>query len=201
MRKVVSLMHLSLDGYVEGPNAEMDWIKIEEPVFAFVDRFIAQVGTALYGPKTFAMMEAYWPSVLSDETATGHALRHARWYAAAEKIVFSRSRPDLGSTRARLICGGNLAGELRALKQGDGGEGGEGKDIMIFGSPGLTHSCLEAGLVDEIVMTLNPVLLGAGTPMFPAGMSRTDLQLLEVVPFAAGSVGFHYRVAKAAGTA
>lgn len=195
MRKVVALMHMSLDGYVEGPNAEMDWIKIEEPVFEFTDRFIPQVGTALYGPKTFAMMEAYWPSVLNDETATGHALRHARWYADAEKIVFSRSRTDPGSTSARLISGGNLVGELTALKRGDGGEG---KDIMIFGSPGLTHSCLRAGLVDEIVMTISPTLLGAGTPMFPSGMSRTDLHLLEVAPFAAGSVGFHYRVAKAA---
>jgi dihydrofolate reductase len=200
MRKVVSLMHLSLDGYVEGPNAEMDWIKIEEPVFEFVDRFISRVGTALYGPKTFGMMEAYWPSVLGDETATGHTRRHARWYADAEKIVFSRSQTGLGtpgSTNARLISGGSLAAELTALKQG------EGKDIMIFGSPGLTHSCLQAGLVDELVLTLSPVLLGAGTPMFPAGMSRTDLQLLHAVPFPAGSVGFHYRLAnaaKAAGT-
>lgn len=195
MRKVVSLMHMSLDGYVEGPNREMNWIKIEEPVFEFVDRFISQVGTALYGPNTFAMMEAYWPSVLSDETETGHTLRHARWYADAEKIVFSRSRTDLnGTNRTRLISGANLTDELTALKQS------EGRDIMIFGSPGLTHSCLEAGLVDEIVMTLNPVLLGAGTPMFPAGMNRTGLHLLEAVPFAAGSVGFHYRVA-AVGTA
>ena len=192
MRKVVSLMHMSLDGYVEGPNAEMDWIRIEEPVFEFVDRFISRVGTALYGPKTFAMMEAYWPSVLQDETAAGHTLRHARWYADAEKIVFSRSRTDPGGPSARLISGGNLAGELTALKQG------EGKDLMIFGSPGLTHSCLEAGLVDEIVMTVSPVLLGAGTPMFPAGLRRTDLQLREAVPFAVGSVGFHYRVANAA---
>jgi dihydrofolate reductase len=194
MRKVVSLMHLSLDGYVEGPNAKMDWIKIEEPVFEFVDRFIGQVSTSLYGPKTFGMMEAYWPSLLGNETATGHTVRHARWYAKAEKIVFSRSKATLGSTSARLISGGSLVGELTALKQG------EGKDIMIFGSPGLTHSCLEAGLVDEFVMTISPIILGVGTPMFPAGMSRTDLQLLEAVPFATGSVGFHYRVAKA-GTA
>lgn len=197
MRKVVLLIHLSLDGYVEGPNKEMDWIKIEEPVFEFVDRFIPQAGTALYGPKTFAMMEAYWPNVLSDETATGHTRRHARWYAGAEKIVFSRSQTDLGSTNARLISGGNLSEELTALKQGEQGNGGDGKDIMIFSSPGLTHSCLEAGLVDELVLTISPVLLGAGTPMFPAGMRRTDLQLLEAVPFAAGSVGFHYRLAKA----
>jgi dihydrofolate reductase len=199
MRKVVSLMHMSLDGYVEGPHAEMDWIKIEEPVFEFVDRFISKVGTALYGAKTFGMMEAYWPSVLGDETATGHTLRHARWYAEAEKIVFSRSKTDLDSTSARLISGGNLAGELTALKKGDGEN--SGSDIMIFGSPGLTHSCLSAGLVDELVLTLSPVILGAGTPMFPAGMSRTDLQILETVPFGAGSVGFHYRVAKTEGTA
>jgi Dihydrofolate reductase len=196
MRKVVSLMHLSLDGYVEGPNAEMDWITMDETVFAFVDRFIAQASTALYGPKTFGIMEAYWPSVLNDATATGHLRRHAHWYAAAEKIVFSRSRTEPGGTSsARLISGDNLAGELTALKQG------EGKDLMIFGSPGLTHSCLKAGLVDEFVMTLSPVLLGAGTPLFPAGLRRTNLQLLEAVPFASGSVGFHYRVADAAGAA
>ena len=82
-----------------------------------------------------------------------------------QKIVFPRSRTDLCSTNARLISSGNL-----------------------------THSCLEAGLVDEVVMTLNPVLLGAGTPMFPPGMSRTDLQLRETAPFAIGSVGFHYPV-------
>jgi dihydrofolate reductase len=188
MRKVVALMHMSLDGYVEGPNAEMNWIKIEEPVFAFVDRFTPLVSTALYGPKTFGMMEAYWPSALDDESATGHTLRHARWYADVEKIVFSRSKTDIGSTSACLISGSNLAGELTALKQSGG------KDIMIFGSPGLTHSCLEAGLVDDIVMTVSPVILGAGTPMFPAGISQTELQLLEAVPFPAGSVGFHYRV-------
>ncbi|MES2462160.1 MAG: dihydrofolate reductase family protein, partial [Armatimonadota bacterium] len=165
------------------------------------DRFISQVSTALYGPKTFGMMEAYWPSVLQDETATGHSRRHARWYADAEKIVFSRSKTDLGSTSARLITGSDLAGELTALKQGGGGDG-DGKDIMIFGSPGLTHSCLQAGLVDELVLTLSPALLGAGTPMFPSGMSRADLQLLQAVPFAVGSVGLHYRVetAKVAGT-
>ena len=195
MRNVVALMHLSLDGYVEGPRAEMDWIQIEEPVFEFVDRFIRQGDTALYGPKTFGMMESYWPLVLGDETATGHTLRHARWYADAQKIVFSRSKTDLGTTNARLISGDNLASELTALKQS------EGKNILIFGSPGLTHSCLEAGLVDEIVMTLNPVVLGAGTPMFPAGLRRTDLQLVEAVPFAAGSVGFHYRITRAAGAA
>ena len=66
MRKVVSLMHMSLDGYVKGLNGEMNWIKMEESVFEFVDRFIAQVDTALYGPKTFDMMESYWPSVLND---------------------------------------------------------------------------------------------------------------------------------------
>ncbi|MGC4043247.1 MAG: dihydrofolate reductase family protein [Armatimonas sp.] len=99
-------------------------------------------------------------------------------------------KPSWAAQAPRLISGSNLTSELTALKQG------EGKDLMIFGSPGLTHSCLEAGLVDEIVMTLSPVLLGAGTPMFPAGLSRTELQLLETVPFAAGSVGFHYRVTK-----
>ncbi|MGC4043248.1 MAG: hypothetical protein QM758_05545 [Armatimonas sp.] len=78
----------------------MDWIKIEEPVFEFTDRFISQVGIALYGPKTFAIMESYWPSVLNDQTETGHSLRHARWYANAEKIVFSRSKTELGSPSA-----------------------------------------------------------------------------------------------------
>ena len=118
MRKVVSLMHLSLDGYVEGPNAEMDWINIEEPVFAFVDRFIPQVGTALYGPKTFAMMEAYWPSMLSDETATAVAEKHGLkpadvlvGYLVAKNIV---TLPK-SVTPARIKA--NIDGALAAAKK------------------------------------------------------------------------------------
>ena len=91
MRNVVSLMHMSLDGFVAGPNGEMDWIKVDDQVFSYVDEFVQEADTGFYGPKTFQMMEAYWPGVLKDPKAVGHQLNHAKWYDKAQKFVFSQN--------------------------------------------------------------------------------------------------------------
>src|SRR5271170_4161740 len=149
MRNIVSLMHMSLDGFVAGPNGEMDWIKLDDQVFSYVDKFIGEVDTALYGPKTFKMMESHWPSVLKDPKASGHQLAHAQWYEKAKKIVFSRKTDKLNNQNAKLVKD-NLAGEVENLKTS------LGKNIMIFGSPGLVHSFARLGLIDEFVITINP---------------------------------------------
>src|ERR1700735_144939 len=128
MRKIVSLMHISLDGFAAGPKGEMDWIEIDDDVFAFVDSFIVQADTGLYGPKTFGMMEAHWPNVLKDPTASGHQLSHAHWYSKAQKIVFSTTACNLNDKNARLVKE-ITASEIAHMKNEPG------KNIMIFGSP------------------------------------------------------------------
>ena len=178
-------MHISLDGFAAGAKGEMDWIKIDDEVFTFVDSFIVQADTGLYGPKTFGMMEAHWPNVLKDSTASSHQLSHAHWYSKAQKVVFSKTASSLSDKNARLIKE-NAAAEIARMKNEPG------KNIMIFGSPGLVHSFAQLGLIDEYVITINPVILGAGTPMFKGLNSRVNLHLKKIAKFKAGSVGVHY---------
>jgi dihydrofolate reductase len=185
MRKVVSLMHMSLDGFVAGPKGEMDWIKIDDQIFDHVDRFIAQADTGFYGPKTFQMMEDYWPGVLKDPKAVGHQLNHAKWYALAKKYVFSTSLKKLNNPTAELVKA-DLPGKVAALKKE------QGKNLMIFGSPGLTHSFAQLGLIDEYVILINPLILGSGIPMFKGIVSRANLKLISATEFKIGVVGFHY---------
>ncbi len=185
MRKIVSLMHMSLDGFVAGAQGEMSWIKMDDDVFTFVDSFIIQANMGLYGPKTFGMMEAHWPKVLKDPTASGHQLSHAHWYSKAQKVVFSTTLSSLDDKNTKLI-NRNVAAEITHLKNEPG------KNIMIFGSPGLVHSLMQLGLIDEYVITINPLILGGGIPMFKGINSRVDLHLKQTVQFKAGSIGVHY---------
>ena len=183
MRKVRSIMHMSLDGFVAGPKGEMDWIKLDDQVFSYVDKFIHEVDTGFYGPKTYQMMEAYWPAVLNDPQAEGHQLNHAKWYAKAKKFVFSRNLTKLNDPMAQLVKE-DLAGTVAELKKD------QGKDIMIFGSPGLVHSFVQLGLIDEYIILINPMILGTGIPMFKG--ARANLKLISSTEFKIGVVGFHY---------
>ena len=63
MAKLISLMHISFDGFAAGPSGEMDWITMDQEIFEYVSRYISKIGTGVYGPKTFHMMESYWPAV------------------------------------------------------------------------------------------------------------------------------------------
>ena len=94
---------MSLDGFVGGPNGEMDWIAIDDHVFSYVERFINDADTGLYGPVTFRMMESHWPSVLKDPAAKGHQLNHSKWYEKAGKVVFSRHLDELDNQSAKLV--------------------------------------------------------------------------------------------------
>jgi dihydrofolate reductase len=185
MRKLISLMHTSLDGMIAGPNGELDWLHFSDQVFAYVDTFIDQADTGIYGPKTFGMMEAHWPGVLNDPTASGHQLNHAKWYAKATKLVFSKHLDQLPTQTARLVKE-DPAVEINALKQQSG------KDMVLLGSPGLVRSLAQLGLIDEFVLNVNPIVLGSGIPLFQGIDSRIPLRLLNASTFDSGVVALHY---------
>jgi len=185
VKNIVSLMHMSLDGFVASPKGELDWIKFDDQVFSYIDTFISEADTAFYGPKTFQMMESHWPNVLKDPKATGHQLTHTRWYEKASKIVFSKKQTELDNHSVRLVRE-NIPDEIRNLKNGPG------KNAMIFGSPRLVHSFIQLGLTDEFLIMLNPVILGAGIPMFEGMDSKMNLRLEHSTEFKSGVVGLHY---------
>src|SRR4051812_3746666 len=147
MRKIISFMHISLDGFVAGPNGEMDWIKVDEEIFDYVGKRIGEGDTALYGRVTYQMMENYWPTAGNKPAASKHDIEHSKWYNKVHKVVLSKTMKDadLPAGHADLtnttIISDNLSDEINEIKKQ------AGKDILLFGSPTATHSLIQLNLI------------------------------------------------------
>ena len=185
MRKVILLMHVSLDGFVGGPQGEVDWIKIDNEMYHDVDELLKTVDTALYGRVTYQMMENYWPTVPHNSSSTQFELHHADWVEHVHKIVFSKSLDKVTWNNTRLIKE-NIQEEVLKLKQQPG------KDMMIFGSPSIAHLFMKLDLIDAYRIMVNPVILGKGIPLFQDINDRKKLTLLQAKTFQSGVVGLHY---------
>lgn len=186
MKKLVWFMHVSLDGFVAGPNGEMDWIYVGEDLFDYAGARTKESDTALYGRVTWQMMEAYWPTAADQPNPTKHDIEHSEWYNGVQKVVLSETMA--GETRPlTTFIGDDVAAKVRELKHQPG------KEIIIFGSPSAGRALLRENLVDELWLFVNPVLLSRGIPMFPNLEDRAPLTLLECTPFDSGVVCLHYR--------
>lgn len=186
MRHLVAFMHVSLDGFVAGRCREMNWITMDDEIFEDTMSLADNADTVLYGRTSYQMMESYWPTVLSNSTSTGSELRHAQWLENINKIVFSTTLETAKWKNTRLIKE-SIPEEIIKLKQQPG------KNLMIIGSPGLTHSFMQWDLIDEYRININPVILGGGIPLFSVP-ARIDLKLIGTKNFRSGVVGLHYKV-------
>jgi dihydrofolate reductase len=185
MRKVVAFVHLSLDGFAAGPNGELDWISYDTELEKYAEGIVNTVGAALYGRVTYKGMESYWPTVLTDPSSSKHEIDHAHWIEEIPKVVFSRTLETTEWNKTTLIKA-DIAEEVAKLKDQPG------KDLVIFGSPGLTQTLMQLDLVDEYQLTVNPVVLGKGMPLFKGIKDSIKLKLLETRTFKSGVLGLHY---------
>jgi dihydrofolate reductase len=178
-------MHLSLDGFAADANSGLRWISYDSELQEYADKIVATVGSPVYGRLTYELMAGYWPGVLNDPGQDERSKAHAKWVDGATKIVFSRTmkKADWNNT---IVINDNIVEEINNLKQQPG------KDLVIFGSPGLAHSFMELDLIDEYQLTLNPVLLGSGIPAFESIKNKTNLKLVKATPLKNGVVGLHY---------
>jgi dihydrofolate reductase len=190
MRKLISFMHISLDGFVAGPNGEMNWITVNEDIFDHIGKRISEGDTALYGRTTYEMMEGYWPTAGDEPGASKHDIEHSKWYKNVRKVVLSTTMKDTGLTNTKIISN-NLVNEINELKQQPG------SDILVFGSPTATHSLIEQHLIDGYWLFVNPVILGHGVPLFTGIKDKTKLQLLTTHQFASGVTELSYVVDEA----
>lgn len=178
-------MHISLDGFVAGPNGEMDWIQVNEEIFDYVGKRISQGDTALYGRVTYQMMEAYWPTAGDQPNASRHDIEHSRWYSQVHKVVLSKTMKNAANT---TIISDRLSDRINEIKQQ------AGKDILLFGSPTATHTLIQLGLIDGYWLLVNPIVLGQGIPLFVDIKDRIKLKLLNTRPFACGVTELDYVV-------
>ncbi|MEO8795370.1 MAG: dihydrofolate reductase family protein [Daejeonella sp.] len=194
MRKIISFMHISLDGFVAGPKGEMDWIKVDEEIFDHVGKRIGEGDTALYGRVTFEMMEDYWPTAAEQPTASKHDVEHSKWYSKVHKVVLSRTmkenEPPSGEAALANteVISDNLSERINKLKQQ------ASEDILLFGSPTATHSLIQLNLIDGFWLFVNPIILGQGIPLFVNIKHKINLKLLTTRQFNCGVTELNYIV-------
>ena len=194
MRKIISFMHISLDGFVAGPNGEMDWIKVDEEIFDYGAKRISEGDTALYGRVTYQMMENYWPTAADKPTATRHDIEHSKWYSKVHKVVLSKTMKDEGLPAGQAgltnttIISDNLTDRINEIKQQSG------NDILLFGSPTATHSLIQQNLIDGYWLFVNPIILGRGIPLFADIKDKIKLKLLTTRQFTCGVTELNYTV-------
>lgn len=175
MRKVIAVEYLSLDGIMSDPMWTMPYFN--EELGGWQDRWLAESGSLLLGRVTYEGMSGAWMARPDDDGFT-------RRINALPKHVVTRSLTDLTWNATPLP--GDAAGEVRALKEGEGGS------LLIYGSGVLVRSLLEHGLIDELHLIVCPVVVGEGQRLFPGG-SRAALHLAEVRTTATGVVVLSYR--------
>lgn len=184
MAKLVAWNLVSVDGYFEGETKwDLDFHDIAwGPELERLSEHFGDTAAALvFGRVTAEGMAAHWKTAEPSKITT--------FMNALPKIVASRTLTSLDWNNTRVTA--DIVPELKRLKAA------EEKTLYVFGSADLTHSLLEAGLVDELIVCVVPVLLGRGTPLFKPG-SRIGLELADTSRTAAGSVINTYRVQNAA---
>jgi dihydrofolate reductase len=186
MRKIISFMHISLDGFVAGPKGEMNWIKVDEEIFDYVGQRIGEGDTALYGRVTYEMMESYWPTAGDEPTASKHDVEHSKWYKKVHKVVLSKTMN--ANSSSTTIVSDNLSERLNAIKRQPG------SDILLFGSPTATHSLIQLGLIDGYWLFVNPIVLGQGIPLFQDIKEKIKLNLVTTRRFTSGVTELNYTV-------
>ena len=183
MARLIYSAIASLDGYVADEGGEFGWAEPDEEVHAFVNDLARPLGTHLYGRRMYEVMLAWeGAQMLADQSA---AVRDfASLWQAADKIVYSRTLTTASSARTRIEPDFDPDAVRRLKARAE-------HDLSVSGSE-LAAQAIRAGLVEELHLFLNPVLVGGGTPALPAGV-RLTLQLLDQRRFRNGVVHLHYR--------
>jgi dihydrofolate reductase len=189
MAKVIYSMGVSLDGFIAGPDGEIDWSAPDEELHRFHNQQTRELGAHLCGRRLYEEM-SYWDTADQSPSAPEHELEFARIWKELPKIVFSTTLENVEGN-ARLASEG-VAEEVARLRERPG------RDVAVGGA-GLASTLIRLGLVDEYRLFVSPVVLGGGTRYFPALQERIGLELVETRTF--GSRVVYVRYGRAGGAA
>lgn len=185
MGNLTLFMHISLDGFAASMDGQLDWIHVDDEIFDHGAKRIYATDIALYGRKTYQLMESYWPTAADQPNPTKHDIEHSKWYRQVKKAVLSKTSKEESLVNTQVISE-NLVDEINKLKQSTE------KEILLFGSPTAGHSLMAADLVDAYWFNINPVLLGNGIPVFRDRDTLTQLSLINSKVFSSGVVCLDY---------
>ena len=183
MRKLIYRMSVSLDGFIEAPNGDLDWAAPDAELHRHFNDLERATGECLYGRRLYENMTAYWPTADQDPSASTEVKEYARIWRAKPKIVFSTTLPKV-DWNSRLVTG-EIDEEVRSLKAQPGQD-------LTAGGAGLAASLMQLDLIDEYWLYMYPIVLGGGKKMFGPLQGRMQLRLLETRRFDHGVVMLRY---------
>jgi len=183
LRKLIYFTMASVDGFMDRPDRNLDWVIIDEELHTYINNLERGIGGYLYGRRMYEIMEAYWPTA-DTQSNLAFEVEFARIYKKIPKIVFSKTLERVEGN-ARLVRE-NVVEAVTSLKEQPGND-------LEVGGANLASTLIQAGLIDEYRIFVHPVILGAGTPMFPALDAATQLRLVETHLFRSGVVFLRYQ--------
>ena len=183
MRKLVLVVHVSLDGFVAGPKGELDGFDAGEENLEFVCGLTKDADAALFGRLSYEMINGHWPTVKDNPDASWNELAYSCWYNRAKKFVVSTTMREAANA---IVIHENIESEIGKLKQQPG------KNILLFGSPKLARALMQWDLIDDYWIFVNPVTFQDGIPLFNNEVPKRKLLLLDVRQLAFGELAMHY---------
>jgi len=182
VRKLICWMGLSVDGFFEGPNREIDWHKVDDELHSHINEELKAMGAFLSGRVTHELMAGFWPTADSDPSSTGPTVEFASIWRDMPKIVYSSTLAEAGwnTTIVRDV----VAEEVIELKSEPGGH-------LVLSGADISAAFMRHDLIDEYRLYVHPVVIGRGKRLFPSDV-EIDLRLAETRAFGNGVVLLRY---------
>jgi dihydrofolate reductase len=183
VRKIIWMMSVSVDGYMEGPSREIDWHMVDDELHRHMNGWLAGAGAFLEGRVTYELMEEYWPTADQDPAASPTICEFAQIWRNMPKIVYSRRLERAGGNAT--VIHDVVPAEVLALKAQPG------RDLVVGGGD-LGAEFARQDLIDEYRLYVHPIVIGRGKPMLRPSEAKVPLSLIETRTFGNGVVLLRY---------
>jgi dihydrofolate reductase len=184
LRKLIAALQTSLDGLIEGPNGELDWaMNDDDETWSEMNETLSSVDTIILGRKMYPAYEQYWLALLANPTGTKNENAYAQRADKIHHLVLSKTLQNATWKVTRIV---RDVEEIRKLRKESG------KNMLALGGATLVSSLLNLGLIDELHLMVNPLILGGGKALFKDVKERHSLKLVRAKPLKTGKVSLIY---------